>query len=171
MSGSLQEIGRVHLPRSVAETCHAHLAAAGSEHLEGMALWAGVAKGDVFEVREAIIPDQQGIRTEHGLAVTVSGDELHRINMHLYRSGQRLLAQIHSHPGHAFHSSTDDEYAIATALGSLSLVVPNFATEPFKVLRCATYRLRPPRWWQFTTRPTWTKVPPAKADAMIRLVD
>lgn len=171
MSGSLQEISRLQLPRAVAETCHWHLAAAGRRHLEGMALWAGVVRGTTFEVREAIVPQQNGIRTEHGLAVTVSGEELHRINMHLYRTKQRLIAQIHSHPGHAFHSSTDDDYAIATALGSLSLVVPDFAVDPFEVARCATYRLQPPRWWQLTTQPRWTKVAPGRAAAMISVVD
>lgn len=171
MSASLQSISRVLLPSSVVATCHRHLAAAGRKGLEGMALWAGTADGATFRIKEAIIPQQQGIRTEHGLAVSVDAAELHRINIHLYRTKQRLIAQIHSHPTHAFHSSTDDAYAIATALGSLSLVVPDFAVEPFAVHRCAIYRLQPSSWWQFSDRPRWAKVSSKAAAALIEITN
>jgi hypothetical protein len=38
-----------------------------------------------------------------------------------------LLAQVHTHPGRAFHSWTDDEWAIADSAGFFSVVVPCFA--------------------------------------------
>lgn len=41
------------------------------------------------------------------------------------RSGVRV--QIHTHPGFAFHSSTDDEWPIVHTPGFLSLVIPRFA--------------------------------------------
>jgi hypothetical protein len=59
-----------------------------------------------------------------------------------------LIAQIHSHPGRAYHSSTDDQYAVATTVGCLSLVVPNFATAPFAVDRVASYRLDASGTWR-----------------------
>jgi len=130
-----------------------------------------VQDGPRFMIRDVIVPEQQGIRSDHGLAVTVPGPELHRINLHLYKSGMRLLAQIHSHPTHAYHSEMDDEYAIATALGSFSLVVPDFARDPFAIARCATYRLTPRPWFRMGTRPQWAKVDPRRAASIIRITE
>ncbi|MCR5876886.1 Mov34/MPN/PAD-1 family protein [Phenylobacterium sp. J426] len=155
MTVSLTIVERVVAPRSVIEETQAHLRSAGVMGLEGMALWAGALEDNVFHIRAAIVPQQQGHRTEHGLAVSVPGAELHRINMWLHRNRMRLIAQIHSHPTEAFHSDTDDRYAIATALGSLSIVVPDFAVRPFRLDDCAAYRLSPRPWWHFSDQPHW----------------
>lgn len=171
MTLSLTAIGTVLLPRSVAAATHAHLQAAGRRGLEGMALWAGVQEDRTFGVREVIAPRQQGIRSDHGLAVVVDGQELHRINLHLYRSGLRLLAQIHSHPTEAYHSAMDDECAIATTLGSFSLVVPDFAREPLRLERCAMYRLTARPWWKAGKRPEWVEVPSAQVKTIFRMVE
>jgi len=171
LSASLTTIGTVLLPRSVVAATHARLQSAGRQGLEGMALWAGVQEDRVFDVREVIAPKQQGIRSDHGLAVVVDGQELHRINLHLYRSGLRLLAQIHSHPTEAYHSAMDDEYAIATALGSFSLVVPDFAREPLRLERCAVYRLTARPWWRPGSRPEWAEVSSANVTTIFRTME
>lgn len=171
MRASLTQVTSVQVHKSVAETTHAALAAAGRRGLEGIALWAGVQVGADFHVREAIVPQQQGIRSDHGLAVTVAAPELQRINLHLYRSELRLLAQIHSHPSRAFHSEMDDEYAITTALGSFSIVVPDFAVHPFSIAQCATYRLSPRPWWKLGSRPYWASLSSREAATMFRIVE
>jgi hypothetical protein len=38
-----------------------------------------------------------------------------------------ILAQVHTHPQHAFHSAADDRLAITKHLGAVSIVVPFFA--------------------------------------------
>jgi hypothetical protein len=38
--------------------------------------------------------------------------------------------QVHTHPGEAFHSPTDDAFPIIHTVGFLSLVIPNFALGP-----------------------------------------
>jgi hypothetical protein len=131
--------------------------------LEGIALWVGVQEGQIFRVREVIVPEQQGIRSDHGVAVMVPGPELQRINLRLYKSKLRLLAQI--------HSEMDDEYAIATALGAFSLVVPDFARDPFSIARCATYRLTSLPWWKPGTRPEWKQVDARAAAAIFNIVE
>lgn len=171
MRASLTDVSTVLLPASVVRETHAHLRAVGRRGLEGVALWAGVQEGATFGVSEAIVPRQDGVRTEHGLMVSVDGPELQRINLHLYRAGLRLLAQVHSHPTHAYHSAMDDEYAIATALGSFSIVVPDFAEAPFSVAGCATYRLSARPWWKPGGRPEWTAVRPDVAASLIRIVE
>ena len=171
MRASLTGVETVALPRSVADRTHAHLRATGRRGLEGIALWAGVQDGAAFSIREALLPEQQGIRSEHGLAVMVHGPELQRINLHLYRNGLRLLAQVHSHPTHAYHSAMDDEYAIATALGSFSIVVPDFAFHPFNVAAFATYRLTARPWWSPGARPRWAAVDAHRAARLFQLVE
>lgn len=171
MRASLTQVRSVRLPKAVADETQAHLRAAGRRGLEGMALWVGTHDGASFSVREVIIPEQKGTRGDHGLMVSVPGFELQRINLQLYKSGLRLLAQIHSHPTEAYHSAMDDEYAIATALGAFSLVVPDFAREAFSISRCATYRLTPSPWWKPGNRPYWAKVPARQATTIISIME
>lgn len=171
MRASLTQVCSVRLPKAVADETHTHLRAAGRRGLEGMALWVGTQDGVSFGVREVIIPEQIGLRGDHGLMVSVPGAELQRINLRLYKSGLRLLAQIHSHPTEAYHSAMDDQYAIATALGAFSLVVPDFARDAFSIARCATYRLTPSPWWKLGNRPSWAKVPARQAADIISIVE
>ena len=149
------------VPRSHALEAHAHLQRVGREGLEGFALWAGALGGDTFRVVHTRIPAQTGLRRESGVCVTVGAEELHRTNVWLFEHGLMLGAQLHSHPGPAFHSETDDAYPIATTLGSLSIVVPDFARRPFALERCAVYRLVPGRGW--------SAVPPAQVRRLITL--
>lgn len=138
-----------------------HLRRMGLRRLEGVALWAGVLEGDVVSVRETIIPEQKAARLESGLIYAVDGDELHRINVHLYRSGLLLAAQIHSHPTAAYHSETDDAYPIVTVLGGTSIVVPDFGTGAIDVREWAVYRLY---------RSGWEPLSPEQANNFISII-
>jgi hypothetical protein len=146
MSG-LAHVKKVIVPSVCVEEAHSHLRRVGQEGLEGFALWAGESDGDTFLVRANIIPEQRGLRSDLGVCVVVGGDELHRINVWLFEHQMTLIAQLHSHPNEAYHSTTDDAYPIATTTGSLSLVVPDFAREAFSLAKCAVYRLLPSRRW------------------------
>lgn len=41
-----------------------------------------------------------------------------------------VKAQVHTHPGEAFHSATDDRWPIISQVGFLSIVIPDFASGP-----------------------------------------
>jgi hypothetical protein len=144
---SLLDIRSVQVPRGKALEAHSHLQKVGRQGLEGFALWVGTREGDVFRVLQTVIPVQQGIRTQTGVCVRIGPEELHRINVWLYENKLLLIAQIHSHPTNAYHSDTDDEFAIATVAGSLSLVIPDFAADPFSLDLCAVYRLTAEGRW------------------------
>lgn len=146
MSG-LAHVKKVVVPLACVEGAHSHLRRVGQDGLEGFALWAGILDGDTFLVRANIIPEQRGLLSDLGVCVIVGGDELHRINVWLYQHRMTLIAQLHSHPNDAYHSTTDDTYPIVTAIGSLSLVISDFAREPFALANCAVYRLLPLRGW------------------------
>ncbi|PZV34876.1 hypothetical protein B5V02_30105 [Mesorhizobium kowhaii] len=158
---ALTDVTTVTLPRGCISTTHAHLRRVGREGNEGMALWVGVQQDRHFAVTETVIPAQHHIRTSDGVCVIVPAEELHRLNVWLYKRGLKLLAQIHSHPGRAYHSTTDDAYAVATTVGCLSLVVPNFAREPFDLARVAAYRL--------DAKANWNEVPSAALTRMIKI--
>lgn len=156
-----QAVERVVLPSRVAEVTQDGLRAAGRDGNEGLAVWTGVQEGSAFLVRTVVVPRQSGIRTADGVCVVVGGDELHRLNVETFRRGERLFAQVHSHPGRAYHSDMDDRYAVVTSPGGLSLVVPDFAVRPFSVAECAVYRL--------AADGRWREVPPRQVAGLISL--
>lgn len=150
---TLADVRRVVVPGECADAVHAHLRAVGRDGHEGMALWVGIQTSEIFNVSRTIIPAQRHIRNSDGVCVVIEADELHRLNVMLYKEKLTLLGQIHSHPGRAYHSDTDDRYAIATTVGCLSLVVPDFARAPFAISRCASYRLNGRgRWKELSLR-------------------
>ncbi|MBY5543665.1 hypothetical protein HFO60_27255 [Rhizobium leguminosarum] len=142
---------------------HEHLAEVGRSGYEGLGLWVGTVAAEIATVERALIPQQRCFRSAAGVGVHVDGAELHRINKWLFDNGLRILAQIHSHPTDAYHSDTDDEYALATAVGSLSLVVPDFATGPTDLSQTAVYRLN--------KAGKWMAVPHAAVNRLIEIVD
>jgi len=141
------DVKTIIVPRAAVAKMHAHLERVGRAGFEGFALWAGVAAGQSFTVHQTIIPTQKGIKGEEGVCVRVESEELHRINVWLHEYGYTLIAQIHSHPTDAYHSETDDAYPIVTALGGISIVVPDFAQRSFVLEECAVYRLMPGEGW------------------------
>jgi hypothetical protein len=95
-----------------------------------------------------IIPAQNSYQLESGLLYSVPGEELFRINKLLYEHQLTLIAQVHSHPGAAYHSDTDDAYPIVTVQGGLSIVVPNFGHDAFDLDDWAVYRLSDKNEWK-----------------------
>ena len=158
----LEAVDRVLLPRSCAEATQAHLRAAGRTGNEGLAIWSGIQEGSTFRILTVTTPRQQAIRSDDGVCVVLDGDALHALNVKLHKAGERLFAQIHSHPGRAYHSPMDDQFAVVTAVGGLSVVVPDFAVRPFSVGDCAIYRL--------TRSGKWAEVPKRRAEALIGVV-
>jgi hypothetical protein len=154
MSGFL-DVSQLLVPQNVIQEGQRFLRNTGATGREGIVLWVGRKEGTIFVVSELIVPEQRGIRTMGGVCVIIEGTVLARLNADLYKKQLQLIAQVHSHPGEAYHSAMDDEYAIATKIGSLSLVVPDFATRPFSLSECAAYRLKTNgKWAALSTRKT-----------------
>lgn len=155
------DVSEVVVPRTCLDDTYAHLRRAGLEGHEGLALWVGRQDEVRFNVSQAVIPKQRHIRTSDGVCVMLGADELHRINVWLFKEKFTIMAQVHSHPGRAYHSGTDDDYAVATTVGCLSIVVPDFARAPFDISRLAIYRL--------DARARWIGVSTAQARCLIRV--
>lgn len=118
----------------------------GKKHLEGLLIWAGVVQGEACEIRSVIAPRQSSISTPTGLLLSLDDESLHDLNQLLYESGLRLIAQVHSHGEDAYHSETDNEYSVVTALGGWSIVVPHFASSDDLLKGVAVFRLTRGGW-------------------------
>jgi hypothetical protein len=142
--GLFSDLRQLRVPRTIVEQSQDMLRAAGKCGLEALVLWAGrweKTARDVFSVEVALMPAQQAVRSEDGVAVILDARSLFEMNVMLNQHGLRLAAQLHTHPGEAYHSETDDRYSVVTARGGFSIVIPDFATAPFLLNSCAVYRL------------------------------
>ncbi|ACS40458.1 MULTISPECIES: Mov34/MPN/PAD-1 family protein [Methylobacteriaceae] len=75
---------------------------------------------------------------------------------HLRAHRLKIVAQVHTHPGRAFHSEADDAWAIVRHRGALSLVLPRFAATatPGTFLEEAmVYELSDAGLWEHVRRP------------------
>ena len=128
---------------------------AGVLGCEGTALIAGVP-GDPADL--LVIPDQRATPVP-GASVTVTSQGDMDLLLAL-RAEQRYVARIHSHPGLAFHSATDDRNPVLTHEGAVSIVVPFFGLGLRAGLAaCAVFVLR---------SGVWTELPPGSArDAVV----
>ena len=115
----------------------------GAHGWEVLFLWLGeVDETDgVATVTDVRAPQQSPITSENGVGYFVGSETLFHLNRELSESGLRLIAQVHSHPQEAYHSDADDRYAIVTAEGGYSFVVPFFGHVPPDPTLWAFYRL------------------------------
>jgi hypothetical protein len=142
----LSGVSQFVVPTTVVQETLLSLQHYGASHCEGLVLWLGRIDDGRAIVVQSLTPPQKSISSEDGVGYFVEGETLFQLNVSLLETGLRLLAQVHSHPGRAYHSSTDDRYAIVTADGGLSLVVPDFGRAPPDPRRWAVYRLDRTRW-------------------------
>ena len=93
----------------------------GADGCEGSALIAGEPG---YAADHLVVPDQVAGRYPRCyVEITDQGD----IDMMTALSSEeRYVARIHSHPGDAFHSETDDNNPVLTHEGAVSIVAPFF---------------------------------------------
>jgi proteasome lid subunit RPN8/RPN11 len=113
---------------------------------EGVALWPGTLAGGVCEIGDPIVPRQLTAPRMY----QIPADESFRIIKTVAKQNLVIPIQIHSHPGSAYHSEADDEYAFLQHLNAISIVVPNFGffdAGDF-LANAVFYSLRGPELWE-----------------------
>ncbi len=137
----LLDVGRYVLPRALAEDCCEALRARGREGDELFIALSGVVgeKGEV-RFRRALVPVQTCHHTPDGLLVTIPGEAIFQVSRDCHEHGEILVGQIHAHPTDAYHSGADDALALVRLPGSLSIVVPQFASGPVRPRRWSVHR-------------------------------
>lgn len=99
-----------------------HLRLSAQISCEAVCHWLGSHRGQFAEVNTLWMP----VFTATAVSYDIGSLEMLRLKQELDRRGLSLLAQVHSHPGSAFHSSRDDLTAASPWPGFISIVVPNF---------------------------------------------
>jgi proteasome lid subunit RPN8/RPN11 len=78
----------------------------------------------------------------------VEEDWLNRFWLELADKGLGVRCQVHTHPGGAYHSATDDAYPLIRSTGFLSLVIPRFAQGPVGFADAYLTQVQPDGGWQ-----------------------
>lgn len=109
------------VPKGILEQTFAHFRACGRGRAECVTWWVG-SRADVGAVAEVVHP----LHTASAGGYDIDGPWQNEFWLRLAKDGLELRAQIHTHPGSAFHSSRDDSMAAVQTAGFLSLVIPEF---------------------------------------------
>jgi proteasome lid subunit RPN8/RPN11 len=125
-----------HVPQEVLVQTERYLRTAGAAKRECTVFWGGIGKGQAADIRSVYCPAQNSTAA----SVEVVPDAVHEMYKLLERRNEILLAQVHSHPGTAFHSGTDDSFPATFLVGFVSIVVPHFCTAGLNEFRdCAVF--------------------------------
>lgn len=136
------------VPLHVLEESRLLLSEPGLEGLEAVVLWIGrKASEGLVEILSVHMPEQLAIRTEFGVAVTVVEHALSTLIATL-PAGMFVPIRLHTHPGEAYHSSTDDDNMLLSHRGAISIVVPCFAREQIELSRCSVNELDHHHRWR-----------------------
>lgn len=156
----MPETSRIHVPRRIVDQTVRFLQQQGRRFCEGVVLWA-VRSDNPARVVEAIIPDQEPIPATEGACVVLPLPFRERLTRELHERGLYIAIQVHSHPGEAFHSDTDDRYPVIHHRGAISIVVPYFARYGMPIEDLAVFMLE--AW------PTWIELDEAEKIAALEL--
>lgn len=130
------------IPVRVLEEARAFFEGRGAEGCEGTAM---VMAGSDRVANRLVIPDQRATPVPNcSVEVTRRG----KFDLLVALGPQdQYVSRIHSHPGLAFHSPTDDVNPALTHQGALSIVVPFFGLGLRRGLAaCAVLVLRDGAW-------------------------
>jgi hypothetical protein len=139
------------LPARLLQEARTVFEAAGARGAEATAMLAGLAMDSEQRATRLVVPDQRaGTRGGCWVEVTERGK---RELAAALGPEERFLARIHSHPGEAFHSATDNANQGLTAEGAWSIVVPYFGLGLRRGMQaCAVYRRTGGHWQQLSAQ-------------------
>ena len=118
------------IPREIQAQTIAHIRVCGDRRAEGYVTWSGIQIEDKTHVKSVLIPRNGGL--ESFGSVEFTDESLEEIADEVISRGEKLVAQVHSHPFEAFHSEVDNQYPIIHRRGFLSIVIPFFGRHGFE---------------------------------------
>ena len=109
-------------------------------------LWLGRRSADGSTVHEAYEPFYQSKADQF----IVPPQGMSALMDRICATGYAVVAQVHSHPEHAFHSVADETWALVKHVGAYSVVLPWFCahTTPDSFWHdAAVFVMQPDRHW------------------------
>ena len=113
------------LAAGVLERSFEQLRRCGEGRRECVVLWTGLL-GQPGCIDDVVHP----VHTASAVDYEIDPAWIGELWLELVEHGRTVRAQVHTHPGGAYHSSQDDAHALIHTPGYLSLVVPAFASGP-----------------------------------------
>jgi hypothetical protein len=114
--------GLLRLSTSVLDRTFEALRKCGAGKRECVVYWTGPSNQDLVDCVD------HPLHKSWPYGYQVSDNWLTSFWFALADSRRSVKAQVHTHPGRAFHSTTDDKFPIVSQAGFMSIVIPNFAT-------------------------------------------
>jgi hypothetical protein len=127
--------------------------ACGAGRRECQALWVGPwADPDLID--EVVHP----AHSASAVGFQLDGRWLDRFWADLAGRGAGVRVQVHTHPGAAYHSATDDAFPLLRHAGFLSLVIPRFALGPVGFADAFLAQLQADGSWREVPIPEYLEV-------------
>jgi hypothetical protein len=111
------------LPRRMIETTFATFRSCGAGERECQLYWASPWSNPSI-ITEVVHPRHMS----SAYALSLDSAWISDFWLELANRDLGVRVQVHTHPGEAFHSPTDDAFPLIHEVGFLSLVIPDFAT-------------------------------------------
>lgn len=127
------------LAQGVLKDSFEHLRGCGAGRRECVVVWVGPVHQPGL-VDEVIHPRH----TASAVAYDIDPGWVGELWLALAGRGKTVRAQVHTHPGSAYHSPRDDTHGLIHTEGFVSIVIPRFALGPvglagaFATIRTAT---------------------------------
>lgn len=134
---------RYRVPIGVLDETFKYFRGCGAAGRECQVLWIG-PWSDVLRVSEAVHTRHRS----HAFGFEVESEWLNGFWLELASRKMGIRCQVHTHPGRAFHSGTDDKFPIVHIQGFLSLVIPNFGNGQIGFDRAYLARLTERGEWE-----------------------
>ena len=114
-----------HLPRRMIDRTFATLRGCGAGKRECQLYWAS-QWDNPSKLTDLIHP----LHSSSRFGLSLNDVWISALWLELADKGLGVRVQVHTHPGDAFHSATDDAFPLIHEAGFLSLVLPDFALGP-----------------------------------------
>ncbi len=131
------------LPRRMIEETFATFRSCGAGKRECQLYWAS-PWSDPSGLTHLIHPKHSS--SSHGLDLDSAW--ISKFWLELADRGLGVRVQVHTHPGEAFHSETDDAFPLIHEAGFLSLVISDFANGPVGFSRAYLTEIQPDGSWR-----------------------
>ncbi len=134
--------GLLRLTSGIVSTTFQMLRDCGREQCECAVYWTGPAGEDLVDGLE----HPTHMRSAFGYEIMDSW--LTEFWKQLMSAKRSVKAQVHTHPGEAFHSPIDDQWPIVSQAGFVSIVIPDFGAGEPSLDRAWVGRLRADGKWE-----------------------
>lgn len=131
------------LPRRMIDETFATFRSCGAGKRECKLYWASSWQTPA-ELTHVVHPKHRS----NAYGVTLDNAWVSALWNELADKGLGVRVQVHTHPGEAFHSSTDDAFPLIHEVGFVSLVIPDFALGPVGFDRSYLTEIQPNGSWK-----------------------